>query len=407
MKTIRIRILDDESGKREDFSNKIRSTGISDDYVVALIGHDEIKSTFKELIDRQTSFREKGFWLQNDNILLDDTDILIVDNDLREFFEKTGIFTSADEVAYMARCFSTCKLITIVNRTNPNPFDLTGNFSYFGQFDAFSDIEIGQTQLASKALWGTGNEPFHPWYWFCLPKWLDEFDLRAQDAKTALEEQASILDFFELKDVQEWLPRRVLQSLGEGKKYTFSEFVRSSSFALSPKDRAKLSEGSLSTDTIRNLAPIVAARLWKWLEVQLMPELDILIDAPHLVTRLPSLLDGSHAEVDTWNKVAVRHTQVIPNLKMKLLEDYRFSKMHWLTRPAWYWRKVMNNERIPDVHQPWDIEYVPFTFCEDTSLFLQEELTKTYRVAVDSPFGLRHIEKLDGVEYVPLQRLAF
>ncbi len=206
--------------------------------------------------------------------------------------------------------------------------------------------------------------------------------------------------------MQEWLPRRILQTLGDGKDYTFGEFVRSSSFALSPKDRANLPTEVFLDETICNLASIVAARLWKWLEAQLLPELDILIDAPHLVTRFPSLLDADHEDVEIWNAVTVRHTQETPNLKMGILEASRFSKTHWLTRPAWYWRRAMNDEAIPDVRQPWEIEYVPFVFCEDTSRFALEEQAKSYRAAVDSPFGLRYIEKLEGVNYLPLQRLA-
>jgi hypothetical protein len=407
MKEIQVRILDDEPGKREGFREKIRSTGISDRFEISLLEPREIKPIFKVLLGRQKDFRERGFWNDDERIALDDTDIFIVDNELRDFFESTGIFTSADEVAYIARCFSSCKLIVVVNRTAYNPFDTTGNFSYLGQFEAFSDIEIGQTQLASKALWETGQEEFHPWYWFVLPKWLEEFDQRVKDAEEALRTNASILDFFGLSEVREWLPRRILQTLGDGETYTFGEFVRSSSSALSPKDRANL-QGTLSGETIHNLAPVVAARLWKWLEVQLLPELDILIDAPHLVTRFPSLLEGDHENIETWNAITVRHTKEIPGLKMNLVEKAScFLKSHWLTRPVWYWRKIMNDENIPDVSQPWNIEYVPFAFCEDTSRFAPEEDAKSYRASVDSPFGMRHIRKLKDVDYVPLNRLAF
>lgn len=405
----RIGILDDEQGKREDFRTWIRDADVSTaEYDISLLGPDEVKLAFEVMLARQNRFRESGFWKLEEAMPLDGIDILIVDNELREFFTRTGIFTTADEVAYMARCFSTCKLIVVVNRLGYyNPFDLTGNLSYQGQFEAFSDIEIGQAQLSSRALWGTGTSDFYPWPWFILPKWLDEFDQRVCDAATALRENPSILAFFGLEDVKEWLPRRILQTLGSGREYTFHEFLRTSSFAMSARDRTGIpTQEPLSEDTKMTLAPIVAARLWKWLEVQVLPELDILIDAPHLVTRLPSLLDADHKDVETWNAVTVRHTQEIPNLKMGLLEASRFSKTHWLTRPAWYWRRAMNDEAIPDVRQPWEIEYIPFVFCEDTSRFVPEEQTKSYRAAVDSPFGLRYVEKLGGVDYLPLQRLA-
>lgn len=406
MKTIQI--LDDEPGKRERFRDSILSAGISDGYDIRFISEKELTASFTAMLARQNRFREDSFWSAESagDMPLDNVDILIIDNELREFFGKTGVFTSADEVAYMARCFSTCKLIVVVNRTTSNPFDLTGNFSYLGQFEAFSDIEIGQTQLSSKALWGTGAAEFHPWTWFILPRWVDEFDKRVLDTESALLEKTSILSFFDLENVKEWLPRRITQTLGSGKDYSFEEFVRSSPFILSAKDRAVLRGKQIGEASIRNLAPIVAARLWKWLEVQLLPELDVLIDAPHLTTRFPSLLAGDQTDIDVWNAIAVRHDRDVPNLKMDSIERYRFSKFHWLTRPAWYWRGVMDEPDIPDVNEPWNIEYVPFVFCEDISRFAVEEQAKSYRASVDSPFGLRYIKKLDGVDYQPIQRLA-
>ncbi len=404
----KIRILDDEPNKRESFRKLVLEARVPSEYDIKLIGPEEVKASFGAMLARQSEFRKHGYWTTEkpSDMPLDGVDILIVDNELREFFQEIGIFTSADEVAYMARCFSTCKLILIVNRTTPNPFDLTGNASYLGQFEAFSDLEIGQAQLSSRALWGTGEDVFHPWYWFVLPRWIEEFDRRLQDAETALRTDADVLTFFGLEGVKEWLPRRVLQTLGDGRLYTFREFVLTSSFALSPRDRAHFENQMLEETSIKNLAPIVAARLWKWLEVQVLPELDIFVDAPHLVMRFPSLLEGDHSNIEAWSAVAVRHSDGVPNMKMELLEAHCFSRKHWLSRPAWYWRTVMNDKTIPDVREPWNIEYVSVAFCEDTSLFAQEEEAKPYRTAVDSPFGLRNIKKLDNVDYQPLQRLA-
>ncbi|MEP0806539.1 MAG: hypothetical protein HRF47_13715 [Chloroflexota bacterium] len=403
MTSLQVRILDDELQKRDEFCQRITSTGIQAD--VEVVKPEDLRDLFQELLDRQNQFRTKGCWASDVSTIFDETDILIVDNELRDFFVEQRIFTDADHVAYMARCFSRCKHILVVNRVGYNPFDTTGNFSYLDQFDAFSDLEIGQSQLSSKALWGTGKEDFHPWYWFVPQKWLEEFDRRVEDAKNGLRENKSILRFFGLEEFRDWLPRRILQTLGAGREYTFGEFVRTSSFALAPKDRATLPE-HLTDETIDNLAPIVAARLWKWLEFQVLPELDILSDAPHLVSRFPSLLEGDHGTVETWNAVAARHVTDVPNLSMTLIKAHRFKPLHWLTRPAWHWRKVMNDENVPDVREPWKIEYVPFGFCEDTSSFLDKTRTVSYRTATDSSFSERYLKKVEGVEYMPPQRLA-
>jgi hypothetical protein len=256
-------------------------------------------------------------------------------------------------------------------------------------------------------LWGIENEKFHPWYWPILPKWLDDFNKRVTDVKEALRDNPSILTYFGLADVSEWMSRSILQQLGGNEKSTFLEFLSTSAFMLSPKDRAVL-EGKTALDerTIDGFARVVAARLSKWLEWQLLPGMDILVDAPHLVLRFPSLLKGDHKSIEVWNSTVVRHSGKISNLKADLLSEAKFQKSHWLSRPAWYWRKVMNDVRIPDVREPWNIEYVPFVFCEDTSSFVSEKQARSFRAAVESPFANRYIRELNAVDYLPPQRLA-
>jgi hypothetical protein len=174
-----------------------------------------------------------------------------------------------------------------------------------------------------------------------------------------------------------------------------------------PKDRAILDNSDeLDEGTIESVSRVVTARLSKWLEWQVLPEMDILVDAPHLVSRFPSLLKGDHASIEVWNATAVRHSVEVPNLKTNLLQEFRFVKAHWLSHPVWYWRKVMQDENIPDVREPWSIEFVPFVFCEDISSFVLEKEAKPFRAAVESPFAARYVKGLDGVDYLPPQRLA-
>lgn len=99
--------------------------------------------------ERQTAFRELGAWEQNGTNPLDNVDVLMVDFDL---FETQGV-TNADQVAYLARCFTTCGIIVVMNRFSHNPFDLT-----LKDYPAsFSDPEFGQKQLGS--WYFVGNRP--------------------------------------------------------------------------------------------------------------------------------------------------------------------------------------------------------------------------------------------------------
>lgn len=404
---MKIGVLDDDSRKRNSFEEKIKAV-VPKEFSIIKIEPGVIKEIFSELLERQSEFRTKGTWRNYKTTEFDDLDILIVDNELRDFFKETGIFTSADEVAYMARCFSKCKMIIIVNRTSYAPFDLTGNLSYLGQFEAFSDLEIGEDQIGSKVLWLEGErEEFNPWYWFVLPKWIRNFERCIQDVKDALHDNRPILEFFGIEKQKDYLSTRILQTLGDANEYTFGEFLRTRSFVLWPKDREILIKSeTLEPEMIEVLAPVVAARLWKWLEFQLLPELDVLIDAPHLAYRFPSLIEGDSKKIETWNAIAVRHVDEVPNLKQSWLENAKFIRPHWLTRPVWYWHEVSNNQDIPDVSKPWEINEAPFVFCEDISQFSIREKSRRYRANVDSPFSLRFIRKLQGIDYIPPQRLA-
>lgn len=405
---IKIRILDDEEPRRKKFIDQLQEVGLpKEEYDIGLINPNDVQESFKVMQDRQNQFRDIGYWQADIKMPLDDVDILIVDNELREFFSEIGIFTDADQVAYMTRVFSTCGLIIIMNRLSLNPFDLTLNQSFQRQFESFADLEIGESQLSSKALWGVASEKFHPWYWAVLPKWYDDFRIRIDDVKKALQENLSILDFFGITEFKEWIPKHILEPLGKRGDYTFLEFINENPFLFTPKDNKVLNDKTtLDEQTITNISHLVAARLSKWLEWKLLPEMDILVDAPHLALRFPSLLDGDHEKINTWNAIAVRHTTTVPNLKTDVLQKHSFSRPHWLSRPAWYWRKVMNEEVIPDVSEPWNIEYIPFVFCEDTSSFMQEKETKPFRAEVVSVFSKRNIEHLKDVNYLPLQRLA-
>ncbi len=160
---MKIRIFDDEKRQRTKFLEDIKAAGLSSEtFDVGVLADQEFEYALEGMRERQADFRKLGVWKQDGTNLLDDVDVLIVDFDL--FATRDAM--DADQVAYQARCFTTCGIIVLMNRLAHNPFDLTA----IDQFASFSDLEIGQQQLGSKVLWGTGQENFAPWYWPFLPE---------------------------------------------------------------------------------------------------------------------------------------------------------------------------------------------------------------------------------------------
>ena len=126
---------------------------------------------------------------------------------------------------------------------------------------------------------------------------------------------------------------------------------------------------------------------------------DILIDAPHLVSRYPSLLSGDVEDIQTWDRIArpVSHDELGLS---EVIKQFRLAKGYWLSRPVWFWDKLRECEEIVEVEEPWKIKRPAWVFCEDASEFN----SKGYRefvADVESPFARRFVGDFKRVAYRP------
>lgn len=395
--TMKIRIFDDETRQRTKFLKDINAAGLPPEtFDVDVLADQEFGDALDGMRSRQENFRKLGTWEQDGANPLDDVDVLIVDFDL--FATRDAM--DADQVAYQARCFTTCGIIVLMNRLAHNPFDLTAK----DHPASFSDLEIGQKQLGSMVLWGTGHEDFAPWYWPILPRLVRDYEMRVQDVRDAFQKGLTVREMLDFpEETWKWLPRNVLQFLGEDIRLDI--LLRTSPSGLYPRDRDAFGKNLEDIDTAC-VSHLLAARISKWLEWLVLPELDILIDAPHLISRFPSLLKGDRSVIGTWNAVTVRHTDIVPGMDTEVLAPFRLKKSYWLSRPVWFWRDVLDCDEIDDVREPWNIEAPPWVFCEDTSSFHPEGESRLYKAETVSSFASRYVKVLNDVDYLPLQRFA-
>jgi hypothetical protein len=385
MKTILI--YDDEETFQGNLRNRLAFLETS--FNIETPGNEEFLEWLEVLASRQREFRETGTW-DGESIPLDEAAIFVVDYDLFD----TISFLKADDVAYLARCFSRCGLIVEVNHYGHNPFDLTLR----GHPQSFADLNIGQEQLGIRGLWGEDGGGFRPWHWPILPDYLDAFEKKIEDVERNLQANAPICEVIGFAaETFTLLPRSTGEFIGGNPSETrFLEFVVDSGNGLRRKDAQ-----------VRNIneeivARVGAARVSKWLERFVLPGQDILVDAPHLVSRYPSLLSGDRADVETWNKTARLVCYDELGLSTEVIERFRLKKEHWVSRPAWFWRELRECEEIKEVREPWTIERPNWVFCEDTSRFC-EEYTE-FVADVDSPFARRFVSRLEGVDYQPSYR---
>ena len=305
-------------GRIDDFKRKLGDgldkAGQSENFDIISLENDTFQDSISVLEQRRIDFRNKKeicfegspkHGVEN----IDNASIFIIDYDLlsRQEEEEQQLFTGSltgEIVTYLVRGFSKCKLIVGLNQYGDNPFDLTLK----GDLDSFADLNLGEYQLDNPHLWN-GNwehsrQGFRPWSWPNLCDLLRDFGKRVKDVEENLDTPISeFLDFD--RELFQLLPREIVQFIEKPEKKehfqtTFREFVMESGNGLRFKDAEELDKGI--NDHI--LARVGAARISKWLEYLVLPEQDILVDAPHLVSRYPSLITRDKKNIKTWNKVA-------------------------------------------------------------------------------------------------------
>lgn len=150
---------------------------------------------------------------------------------------------------------------------------------------------------------------------------------------------------------------------------------------------------------------IAVTRISKWLERLILPGQDTLVDAPHLVSRYPSLLKEELTDIVTWNKTARFGSYIDLGLDHRKIEEFRFKKSCWLSRPTWFWRGLSECQKIKEVSAPWEKKSTDFAFCEDDSKFHKREECKEFIAESDSPYVQRFVFGFEDVDYRPKVRL--
>lgn len=187
---------------------------------------------------------------------------------------------------------------------------------------------------------------------------------------------------------------------------TFRTFAESSGNGFRYQDKPINDEG---------VARVSAARISQWLAREVLAGQDVLVDSPHLAGRLPSLLSGDRNEAATWNQTCTFPAAASDSgLDESRIGAGRFAASHWLSRPAWHWERVNNDEAIPEIADPWSAQPGLFAFCEDLSTFVRNDDARPFLADLASPYVRRYvadvgrlssrIPDLSSIEYRPADR---
>ena len=237
----------------------------------------------------------------------------------------------------------------------------------------FADVHIGAEQIGNPGLWNAHTNGYRPWYWPVVPKATKDFEQCVVDVTDNF--NSPILEFLGMENLVHWLPQRAWEFLSgkqEIEKVTFKAFVESAQGGISVKDKLIPAQ----------IARVAAARIGTLLNSIILPEQNLLVDAPHLVSRFPSLIQEGREDIKIWNSLCNPTDHGIEDLLSDTLKKHKFKKPHWLWRPTWYWPNINRDEQIEEVRDPWMTKEVGWVFCENISRFAPSEFTQDFMALV-------------------------
>jgi hypothetical protein len=375
------------------FVSKIREIReVRQQFQIVPLYKEDFRKQMGVLIQRQRDARRKAKVDQeyDADSEFDRTAIFVVDYDLLR--SDPDVEWNSETAAYLVRCFSQCGLIVGMNSPACNEFDLTLS----EDVDSYADTNVVSKQLGNPGLWTEKRQAFRPWYWPHLIKELESFDKQTRIVRENLEE--SILQTIGLDSVAGSLSESITEFIGNQKrigKTTFADFMHSPN-ALHRKDK---------NANLETLCRVSASRISKWFHQKVLPGQNTLVDAPHLVSRFPSLLVGQASAISSWNKTTTFEDHRTLGIKHSKIEPFRFKTNVWFSRPLWFWRMIAEAENIEEIKTPWEKKKSRFKFCEDASRFYTEEECDQFTAAVDSPYNRRWIRHFKDVDYQPSVRL--
>ncbi len=389
----KILICDDETDRSNEWKDKLELIdGLSAEFDVIAATHDDIKTGVQILEVRSKDMRNgSGEW--KGDCIFDQAEILVVDYDLLDLSD-VGDFLTGDKIAYFARVFSRVGYIVVVNQFGTNEFDL----SLTRDALARADLNIGDIQLSNPGLWRQPFEGFRPWYWPILPTAVRDLGRRWEDLKAHGALEQPILDFlgFRKRAVINRIPSSAAQWLCAGcrdvdKKpdqiladLSFRDFVLHSGVAIDRKDAEAIKDSGRDDILVRVAASVV----YKWLERQILVAQDLLIDAPHLIERMPLLLDGDVKSLECWNLTTSLEDPTGVNA---VCQKHAFEKTHWLSRPAYWWPMVEDDPDIAKILSSGKGIYPDFVFREDVSDFKPQSDSREFRAEVNGLFNRRFV----------------
>ena len=405
MAKISVLVCDDVPRRGTEAVTAIRRAAGSSVEVETRFGDDlqnEVVDFYKNTVNPLMTGRE------GKRSTFDKFDIVFLDSNLSKIHLGGFRLTAAAIIGYI-RAFSGAKLIVTINRFPLRDFDLA-NLSPNG--GSLADLAVNTKHLSSKWLWFREREPgseYCPWYWPIL----SEAPSRRTQQLTDLDSlDDRILEFFAFpKESIAGLPDQACAALDPTtrttSRVTFMDFYRKACNSLIPGEKDRLFKFGNHSAVKR----IVVAEIEAWLYRHVLGPQSVLVDIPHLVSRVPVILARKMGDLDAWNGT-VNSRRAPFGLSRpsydEFLKSRRFAKGHWFSVPVFWWGPIRADGVLDERQLAMDNEEVmDFRFYEDVSEFHLNHTKggKSFRAEFLSTFNRRYVKRLRGIKYDPVDYL--
>ncbi|WP_137390931.1 hypothetical protein [Rhodoligotrophos defluvii] len=415
---MKILLCDDRDQQREEARQSLFQT-LGPDHEIVAWDTDKLTKDVVSFFDKVKNLlngTDSGP-LESD---FDGFDLILLDNNLSAL-AISGTRLTAEAIAGYLRAFSNSPYIISLNKNPYVDFDLR---FLIGDYSTRSDFAAKTEHLSSRWLWfGDFGEPgsFQPWYWPTLATAPDQRRNQINFVQRNLDNPIlPALGFSEasVRLLSRHAEGALSPSAGQGgdshdkppSSVTFREFFEFSNRSIPVKeDRDKLLAHKL--DEV--IARIVAAEIDVWLKRDVIGPQSALVDAPHLLARMPFLLANKATDIDAWNASARSRTPPFgfdQALYDKHIAAAVFSDECWAPKPLFWWSILEADDGLQSLLYEDGGEWGDFVFCEDLSSFRPRKSEggspKEFAAEFEGEWNRRYVALVDGFHYSPHSRFA-
>lgn len=343
-------------------------------------------------------------------------DLAIVDNNLAGL-DFNGAMLTAEAIIGHLRAFTDIPYFISLNKNPHVDFDLK---YLLGDHESIADLALNTSHLAKSRLWGDHRgADFAPWYWPCLPDAAKR--RREQIAFVGESLGAALWEAFGFPaEAIDYLSRRAKGGLApesseehDLRSVTFRRCFRVNR-SLPPKARdtfLKLAGDGIpwAQDAISRIA---TAEIDRWIRKDLLAPQEVLIDVPHLLSRMPFLLGQNAGQLEKWNS-AITKTGPPFGLDNELHEqhvkDTEFHASCWVPSPCFWWPKLKSDGELRRLLFEAEENWPDAVFCEDISAFVaiepdNSEAATEFEADIEGSWPRRYIARKADLNFSPRSR---